>query len=36
VINGVVVDEIYQLGFVLVVLFFVLAGIYLIQRYTGV
>jgi hypothetical protein len=35
-INGVVVSETMQLFFVLVVLAFVLAGIYLIQKYTGV
>jgi hypothetical protein len=36
VINGVVVEEIWQLVFVLCVLAFVLGGIYLMQKYTGV
>jgi hypothetical protein len=36
VINGVVVEEIWQLIFVLLVLGFVLGGIYLMQKYTGV
>ena len=35
-INGVVVDEIWQLAFVLIVLVFVLGSIYLMQKYTGV
>jgi hypothetical protein len=35
VINGVVVEEIWQLVFVLLVLTFVLGGIYLMQKYTG-
>jgi uncharacterized protein YneF (UPF0154 family) len=35
VINGVVVEEIWQLVFVLLVLAFVLGGIYLMQKYTG-
>ena len=35
-INGVVVSETMQLVYVLVVLAFVLGGIYLMQRYTGV
>ena len=36
VINGVVVEEIFQLIIVLLVLTFVLGGIYLMQKYTGV
>jgi hypothetical protein len=36
VINGVVVEEIFQLIIVLLVLAFVLGGIYLMQKYTGV
>ncbi len=35
-ISGVVVSETMQLVYVLVVLAFVLGGIYLMQRYTGV
>ena len=35
-IGGVVVSETMQLVYVLVVLAFVLGGIYLMQRYTGV
>lgn len=34
-INGVVVSETMQLVFVLLILTFVLGGIYLVQRYTG-
>jgi hypothetical protein len=36
VINGVVVEEIWQLFFVLCIFVFVLGGIYLMQKYTGV
>ncbi len=35
-ITGVVVEEIWQLVFVLLVLAFTLGGVYLIQKYTGV
>lgn len=34
-INGVVVEEIFQLILVLLVLAFVLGTIYLLQKYTG-
>jgi hypothetical protein len=35
-INGIVVSETLNLVCVLIVLFCVLAGVYLVQRYTGV
>jgi hypothetical protein len=34
-IGGVVVEEIFQLIFVLIVLAFVLGTVYLVQKYTG-